>query len=169
MHHSERTKDALLHVIIKWDTRDDFNQAAGERRSSIRVVDLFSGGEGATRTVLRKEILKGEQVLRAICGHADKIIINTACMRQQVGDRHRRRIIIFELKAFEVGVDIRISVELPLLYELHDGSRGYELGDGCRVEDSLFWYDGRSLSVICVTISFLEENLIVFHQDESSI
>ena len=62
----------------------------------------------------------------------------------------------------EIGVDIRVQVQLSLLDELHHRRPGEQLADGANSKDRLFGVDRDALLEVGVAVAFGKEQLAVF-------
>jgi hypothetical protein len=95
----------------------------------VRVGGELTRRPDAVRKLGGEEIGERSQSVGAPGEEPDAPVFEAGCMCEQVSERDRLGVGRWNLRRLEVGVQVRVEIELAFLVEPHHRGPGEELGD----------------------------------------
>src|ERR1700739_1444525 len=164
MCHPKRPEDVLLHVLLEGLSAGALHDVACQAHTVIGISRNYARRINAHGLVRDYIIAQRDCLFRVGNDDVVKRLFKTRRVRHQVaqGDGLVEGGTDLEV---EILIYVRVEIKLALLFQLHHRDPGEELGDRGEAEDSRRWIDGLLRFDVSVTVSLLQQNVAVLHDE----
>jgi len=160
--HAQRSKDILIHIIVKWLVRHALNNISGEGCSPIGIGRGCSRIKDTVRHPLFQIFLKRHQVFRITHDQIFYGFLEPCSMRHQMPHRHG---FIAACRNFEIQISVHVGVkvDVALFNLLHDRGPCHEFGHGTRPEQGLVGDDRCAFFDVGIAIAPRRQNFSILY------